>query len=58
MTLETLARTIASARYGTDEFWLQMMPAAKAVRQKLVDEANSKEDTYLRMAVRVLVDEV
>lgn len=31
MTLESLARTIAKARYGTDDFWVQMMPAARAV---------------------------
>ncbi|QKC99147.1 hypothetical protein [Mesorhizobium sp. NZP2298] len=42
MTLESLARTIAKARHGTDEFWIQFMPAAEAAVRALADAAEKE----------------
>lgn len=50
MTLESLARTIARARYGTDSHWVAMLPAARAAIdefRKLVAETNNPEVAML-----------
>lgn len=42
MTLESLARTIAKARHGTDAMWANYLPSARAV----VEEVCSSLDQY------------
>lgn len=37
MTLESLARTIAKARHGTDAMWANYMGAAESARREIVE---------------------
>lgn len=37
MTIESLARTIAKARHGTDAHWANYLPSARAVLSKFAD---------------------
>lgn len=50
MTLESLARTITKARYGTDEHWAAMLPAARAAIdefKQLAAETNNPDIAML-----------
>lgn len=35
LSLESLARTIAKAQHGTDAYWANYMPAARAARESV-----------------------
>jgi len=50
MTLESLARTIAEAQHGTDAYWANCMPAARAVVREM-ERAADKKDTITGYAV-------
>jgi hypothetical protein len=38
MTIESLARTIAKARHGTDAHWANYVPSAREVVQRIYEE--------------------
>lgn len=46
MTLESLARTIAKARHGTDAMWANYMGAAEAAWREVAEECALTARTY------------
>lgn len=43
LSLESLARTIAKARHGTDAMWANYLPSARAVMEELMAAAETAE---------------
>ena len=58
MTLESIARTIAKARHGTDAHWANYLPAAEAVMKEIcnnLDQYDTSEGFIIAREWRAIL---